>query len=103
MCQTPVLRNRTKASICVPRMFKSHAWQQYDKSLLQSVNCHDSHAHGHERHGPFTQFAGIGWNGSIRFESSWCGSWYVAGAKPVFMVLDLITGGMPVSIGRLWL
>jgi hypothetical protein len=19
---------------------------------LQSVNCHDSHAHGHERHGP---------------------------------------------------
>jgi hypothetical protein len=21
---------------------------------LQSVNCHDSHAHGHERHGPFT-------------------------------------------------
>jgi hypothetical protein len=21
---------------------------------LQSVNFHDSHAHGHERHGPFT-------------------------------------------------
>jgi hypothetical protein len=26
---------------------------------LQSVNCHESHAHGHERHGPFTRLAGI--------------------------------------------
>jgi 5-enolpyruvylshikimate-3-phosphate synthase len=25
---------------------------------LQSVNCHDSRAHGHERHGPFTRLAG---------------------------------------------
>jgi hypothetical protein len=25
-CHTPVLRNRTEASIRVPRMFKSHAW-----------------------------------------------------------------------------
>jgi hypothetical protein len=26
---------------------------------LQSVNYHDSRAHGHERHGPFTRLAGI--------------------------------------------
>jgi hypothetical protein len=32
-CHTPVLRNRTEASIRVPRMFKSHAWQQYDKQM----------------------------------------------------------------------
>jgi hypothetical protein len=31
---------------------------------LQSVNCHDSRAHGHERHGPFTQLVGFGWFGS---------------------------------------
>jgi hypothetical protein len=24
-------KHRTEASICVPKMFKSHAWQQYDK------------------------------------------------------------------------
>jgi hypothetical protein len=33
---------------------------------LQSVNCHDSHAHGHERHGPFTRLVGYGWFGSGR-------------------------------------
>jgi hypothetical protein len=32
-CHTPVLRNRTEASIRVPRMFKSHTWQQYDKQM----------------------------------------------------------------------
>jgi hypothetical protein len=31
---------------------------------LQSVNYHDSHAHGHERHGPFTRLVGFGWFGS---------------------------------------
>jgi hypothetical protein len=30
---TPVLKNRAKASIRVPRMFKSHALQQYDKQM----------------------------------------------------------------------
>jgi hypothetical protein len=32
---------------------------------LQSVNCHDSRAHGHERHGPFTRLVGVwlGWFG----------------------------------------
>jgi hypothetical protein len=33
---------------------------------LQSVNCHDSHAHGHERYGPFTRLVGYGWFGSGR-------------------------------------
>jgi hypothetical protein len=31
---------------------------------LQSVNYHDSRAHGHERHGPFTRLVGYGWFGS---------------------------------------
>jgi hypothetical protein len=51
---------------------------------LQSVNCHDSRAHGLERHGPFTRLDGnlVGtvWVGSSRF-----GSWYAAGVKPVCM------------------
>jgi hypothetical protein len=33
---------------------------------LQSVNCHDSHAHSHERHGPFTWLVGV-WLVCIRF------------------------------------
>jgi hypothetical protein len=62
---------------------------------LQSVNCHDSYAHGHERHGPFTRLVGVclGWFG---LGLSWS-SWYTAGAKLVCMVLGLATGGMPVS------
>jgi hypothetical protein len=32
---------------------------------LQSVNCHDSRAHGHERHGPFTRLVGISGLGSL--------------------------------------
>jgi hypothetical protein len=47
---------------------------------LQSVNYHDSRAHGHERHGPFTRLAeilvGMVWVGSSR-------SGY--GVKPVCM------------------
>jgi hypothetical protein len=31
---------------------------------LQSINCHDSRAHGHEQHGPFTRLVGYGWFGS---------------------------------------
>jgi hypothetical protein len=31
---------------------------------LQSVNCHDSCAYGHERHEPFTRLVGCGWFGS---------------------------------------
>jgi hypothetical protein len=31
---------------------------------LHSVNCHDSRAHDHERHGPFTRLVEYGWFGS---------------------------------------
>jgi hypothetical protein len=48
---------------------------------LQSVDYHDSRAHGHERHGPFTRLAeilvGMVWVGSSR-----SGLWYAAGVKP---------------------
>jgi hypothetical protein len=42
---------------------------------LQSVNCHDSHAHGHERHGPFTRLVGVwmGWFWLGSTGSSWFG------------------------------
>jgi hypothetical protein len=53
---------------------------------LQSVNYHDSHAHGHEQHGPFTRLVGFGWVGFAGVESSRSGPWYAAGAKPVCMV-----------------
>jgi hypothetical protein len=68
---------------------------------LKSVNCHDSRAHGHERHEPFTRLVGFGWVGPTGFESSRSGSGYAAGAKPVCMVLA--TGGMPVSVSQFWL
>jgi hypothetical protein len=52
---------------------------------LQSVNYHDSHAHGHERHGPFTRLVEIWLVGTVQVGSSWSGSWYAAGVKPVCM------------------
>jgi hypothetical protein len=51
---------------------------------LQSVNYHDRHAHGHERHGPFTRLVG-GLVGMVRVGSSWSGSWYAASAMPACM------------------
>jgi hypothetical protein len=51
---------------------------------LQSVNYHDSHAHGHERHGPFTRLVGI-LIGMVWVRSSRSGLWYAAGVKPVYM------------------
>jgi hypothetical protein len=51
---------------------------------LQSVNYHDSRAHGHERHGPFTRLVGI-LVGMVRVGSSQSGLWYAAGVKPVCM------------------
>jgi hypothetical protein len=51
---------------------------------LQSVNCHDNRAHGHERHGPFTRLVG-GLVGTVWVGSSWSDSWYVVGAKPACM------------------
>jgi hypothetical protein len=53
---------------------------------LQSVNSHDSHAHGHERHEPFTRLVGFGWVGPAGFESSRSSSGYTVGAKLVCMV-----------------
>jgi hypothetical protein len=53
---------------------------------LQSVNCHDSCAHGHERHGPFTRLVGFSWVGPAGFESSRSVLGYAVGAKPVYMV-----------------
>jgi hypothetical protein len=51
---------------------------------LQSVNYHDSHAHDHERHGPFTRLVenliGMVWVGS-----SQSGLWYAVGVKSVCM------------------
>jgi hypothetical protein len=49
---------------------------------LQSVNCHDSRAHGHERHGPFTRLV------RILVEMVWVGFsqsrlWYAVGVKSV--------------------
>jgi hypothetical protein len=52
---------------------------------LQSVNRHDSLAHGHERHGPFTRLVGIWLVGTVRVGSSQSGSWYIAGGKSVCM------------------
>jgi hypothetical protein len=70
---------------------------------LQSENCHDSHAHGPKRHGPFSQLAVFGWVGFVGSESSRFGSWYAAGAKTVSMVLGLATGGMPINMVQFWL
>jgi hypothetical protein len=65
----------------------------------QSINCHDSHAHGHQRHGPLTHLVRVwlGWFWMGLSRSSWFGLWYAAGVKPVCMVLGLATGGMRVS------
>jgi hypothetical protein len=64
---------------------------------LQSVNYHDSHAHGHKRHGLFTRLVGFGWVGSIRFESRCFGLWYAGGTNPISIVLGLAIGWMPMS------
>jgi hypothetical protein len=52
---------------------------------LQSVNCHDSCAHGHERHGPVTRLVRFGWVGPVEFESSRSGSGYATGVNHVCM------------------
>jgi hypothetical protein len=65
---------------------------------LQSVNYHDSHAHGHEQHRHFTRLVEYGWIGSVGFESSCVGSWYAAGAKPVYMVW-LLVGCLSALVG----
>jgi hypothetical protein len=52
---------------------------------LQSVNCHDSRAHSHEQHGPFTRLVGI-LVGMVWVGSSRSGLWYAAGVKHVYML-----------------
>jgi hypothetical protein len=58
---------------------------------LQSVNYHDSRAHGHERHGPFTRLVGIfSWDFLVGISGwdlwlGWIWSiwlWCAAGVKP---------------------
>jgi hypothetical protein len=51
---------------------------------LQNVNCHDSHAHDHERYEPFTRLVG-GLVGMVWVGSSRSGSWYAVGVKPACM------------------
>jgi hypothetical protein len=65
---------------------------------LQSVNCHDSRAHGHERHWPFTWLVRFFWLGSL----VWVGSSRSGyGVQQVWNLgACLATGGMPVSFDR---
>jgi hypothetical protein len=73
---------------------------------LQSVNYHDSRAHGHERHGPFTRLVGYGWFGFDRVlglfglatrvrpvSSIWFGYW----GETYELCLVLAIGVRPVS------
>jgi hypothetical protein len=71
------------------------------QSLL-SVNCHDSCAHSHEQHGPFTRLDGFGWVGSTGL--SLVGLVHdMQQVRSLCACFGLATGGMPVSIGRFWL
>jgi hypothetical protein len=73
---------------------------------LQSVNYHDSCAHVHERHGPFTRLVGYGWFGSSRvlglygfcYRGETCELCLVLaiGVRPVSF-FGLATGVRPVS------
>jgi hypothetical protein len=51
---------------------------------LQSVNYHDSRAHGHEWYGAFTRLVG-NLVGMVWVGSSQSGLWYAAGVKHVCM------------------
>ncbi len=72
---------------------------------LQSVNCHDSRAHGHERHGPFTRLVGISGLGFLDWDL-----WFGLCLVDLVMVCSrceawvhvLATGGMPVSVDHFW-
>jgi hypothetical protein len=60
---------------------------------LQSVNCHDSHAHGHERHGPFT-ISGV-WLVWVWSSDGFC--WFGYMGEICELCLVLATGVRPVS------
>jgi hypothetical protein len=61
---------------------------------LQSVNCHDSRAHGHERHGPFTRLVGYGLFGSGRVLGF---GWFGYKGETCELGLVLAIGVRPVS------
>jgi hypothetical protein len=61
---------------------------------LQSINCHDSRAYGHEQHGPFTRLVGYGWFGSGQVLGL-DGSYYRCETYELCLVLA--TGVTPVS------
>jgi hypothetical protein len=50
---------------------------------LQSVSCNDSHAHGHERHGPFTRLVGMVGLGLVK---CWVWMVFATGVRPVSSV-----------------
>jgi hypothetical protein len=66
---------------------------------LQSVNCHDSRAHDHERHGPFTRLVGLDLSG-LSLVSLVHGMQQV---RRLCACFGLATGGMPMSVGHFWL
>jgi hypothetical protein len=68
---------------------------------LQSVNCRDSRAHGHERHGPFTRLVGIS-HWEFWFGLDLVGLVMVCSSGEAWVHV-LATSGMPGNIGQLWL
>jgi hypothetical protein len=79
---------------------------------LQSVNCHDSHAHSQERHGPFTRLVEFGWFGSRRVLglvglATWVrpvsSIWFGYMGETYKLCLVLATGVRPVSYVWFWL
>jgi hypothetical protein len=83
---------------------------------LQSINCHDSRAHGHEQHGPFTRLVGYGWFGSgqvlgldsffFLLQDETCELYLVlaTGVRPVSFVWSGYSGETckPVALGYSW-
>jgi hypothetical protein len=81
---------------------------------LQSVNCHDSRAHSHERLGPFTRLVGYGWFGSgqvlgldgFGYRGETCELCLVlaTGVRPVSFVWSGYRGETckPVALGYSW-
>jgi hypothetical protein len=67
---------------------------------LQSVNCHDSRADGHERHGPFTRLVGVL---LIWVWSSTGFVWFGYGGETCKLCSVLATEVRPVSFVRFWL
>jgi hypothetical protein len=69
---------------------------------LQSVNYHDSRAHGHERHGSFARLVGVWlvWICRVFWVQL---VWFRVCSSCEACVHGLATGGMSVSIGRFWL